>query len=251
MNSSMYSELLSRQKENEEKPRIRKTDYIGMYKKDIETINPYNSTYNMLRDSDGNARSNFAVDIRWKCCKIVDERPFNKEHFDFIEYNILDTEARRDWIKGAPEREEFFLNNIAPNTRLNELGLELNNEKIKWDIDFISKYEKPFDLKQVTTPFFTSSREVGLESNYVVTFDGKDVEHYISLPYNNEDIYIIFWVINPTYSLTEQKQKIKVRYPLEVVHERNLIVVCRFSTLLEYIEENRVPYRYLDRRKDR
>ena len=102
----------------------------------------------------------------------------------------MDTEDKQSWCSYGEEKEDGFVN-----TRLSELGLDgFTNPAKKLDKythDLFVSFQA--DLKTVRTPLFKARELYGIDPQYAVTFNHKDVERYKRLYPNIIVIFDIMW----------------------------------------------------------
>jgi len=102
----------------------------------------------------------------------------------------MDTEDKQAWCTYGEEKEDSFVK-----TRLSELGLAgFTNPAKKLDKythDLFVSFQA--DLKTVRTPLFKAHKLYGIDPQYAVTFNHKDVERYKQLYPNIIVIFDVMW----------------------------------------------------------
>ncbi|MFQ3320576.1 MAG: hypothetical protein ACI8UR_000101 [Natronomonas sp.] len=99
-----------------------------------------------------------------------------------------DTENKTPWLEFGEQREETFIDIVAP-----KLGLDVERNPRK-DADptvlDLLVDGSPADLKTQETPFFTARRNYDLPPQFTVTFNQNDHQRYL----RKDDPDIYFWV---------------------------------------------------------
>jgi len=121
----------------------------------------------------------------------------------------MDTEDKKAWCSSAEEQERNFVVD-----RLFRLGVGgfVNTDKLTDPFTHDLQVMLRSDLKSVSTPLFKALDLYGIDPQYAVTFNDKDIKRYRSL-YPN---IVVFFDVNWSVTSMEIGDS---RYAVEPMHE--------------------------------
>ena len=149
----------------------------------------------------------------------------------------MDLQNKIAWCELGVEEEKAFLRKYG-----SDLDLKMNPQKSeqKTAIDLYHTVDNLYaDLKSQSTPFFMAEKKYGIDPQYAVTFNRKDMWNYEGKSKKIGEIYIYFWV----------RWKDEERYGAKVKAMEGVWRI-KFSDLLGLLDDSKL-HRYRQRVGDK